>query len=225
MQLSVKDLASLLNVTERTIYRWIKEQKIPFYRIHDQYRFNRIEILDWATAHKINFSQMILQSSEENNAGFISLTESIKKGGIHYRVEGKDKKSLLSSVIDLLNLPEDVKKENLLNAMLLREELGSTGFGDGIAIPHARYPVVTHIPHPLVSICFLEELVDYGAIDGKPVNCLFTLISPTVRSHLKMFSRIAFILKDADVRNALMSQNSREVILSAIKNAEQSLGA
>ncbi|MFA5260639.1 MAG: PTS sugar transporter subunit IIA [Candidatus Omnitrophota bacterium] len=224
MQLSVKDLSQLLNVTERTIYRWIKQQSIPFYRIHDQYRFNRVEILDWATAHKINISQAILHEADENNVVLLSLTEAIKKGGIYYRVEGKDKKTLLGAVLDLLNLPDDIKKENLLEAMLVREELGSTGFGNGIAIPHARYPVVTHIPHAIVAVCFLEEPVDYGAIDGKLVSCLITLISPTVRSHLKMLSRIAYVLKNKDVVDAIVSQKSREPILTEIEKAEQSLG-
>lgn len=224
MQLTVKDLSKLLNITERTIYRWIKQQSIPFYRIHDQYRFNRIEILDWATAKKINVSQSILHDADENNTAALSLTETIRKGGIHYRVEGKTKKALLRSVLNLLNLPDDVKKESLLDAMLVREELGSTGFGDGIAIPHSRYPVVTHIPNAIVSICFLDEPVDYGAIDAKPVNCLFTLISPTVRSHLQMLSRIAFVLRNTDVKDAIVNQMSREVILSEIEKAEQSLG-
>jgi len=224
MQLNVKDLSRLLNVTERTIYRWIKQESIPYYRIHDQYRFNRVEILDWATAKKINISQGILCDVNEDSAAVLSLKETVKKGGIHYRVEGKDKKSLLSAVIDLLSLPEDIKKESLVEAMLVREELGSTGFGDGIAIPHARYPVVTHIPHAIVSICFLEEPLEYGAIDGKLVHCLFTLISPTVRSHLKMLSRIAFVLKNTNVKDALISQKSREVILTAIGDAEQLLG-
>jgi len=224
MQLNVKDLSKLLNIAERTIYRWIKQKRIPFYRIHDQYRFNRIEILDWVTAQKINISQGILQDSDENNIPEVSLSETIKKGGIYYRVEGKDKKALLTSVIDLLTLPDDVKKENLLEAMLVREELGSTGLGDGIAIPHARYPVVLHIPHTIVSICFLEGPIDYDAIDGKPVNCLFTLVSPTVRSHLKMLSRIAYVLKNTHVKNALVSQKSREIILSEIEKSEQLLG-
>ncbi|MCG2711574.1 MAG: PTS sugar transporter subunit IIA [Candidatus Omnitrophica bacterium] len=224
MQLSVKDLSKLLNVTERTIYRWIKQQSIPVYRIHDQYRFNRIEILDWATTQKIYISQEILQDDAENNCTILSLTETIKKGGIYYRVEGKDKKMLLNSVVNLLNLPEDVNRESLLNAMLIREELGSTGFGDGIAIPHARYPVVTHIPSAIVSICFLDKPIDYGAIDGKPVNCLFTLISPTVRGHLNMLSRVAFVLKNKNVKNAIVNQMSRKVILNEIEKAEQSLG-
>jgi PTS system nitrogen regulatory IIA component len=223
MQLSVKDLSQLLNVTERTIYRWIKQESIPFYRIHDQYRFNRVEILDWATARKINVSQAILHEPDEKDVMSQSLTEAVKKGGIYYRVEGKDKKTLLGTVLDLLNLPEDVKKENLLEAMLVREELGSTGFGNGIAIPHARYPVVTHIPHAIVGVCFLEAPVDYGAIDGKRVNCLLTLISPTVRSHLKMLSRIAYVLKSTRVIEAIVHQKSRDVILTEIAQAEQSL--
>ncbi|MFH1645186.1 MAG: PTS sugar transporter subunit IIA [Candidatus Omnitrophota bacterium] len=217
MQLSVKELSKLLNVTERTVYRWVKQQRIPFYRIHDQYRFNRIEILDWATAHKMNVSHRLLHDTDDNNFKEFSLIETIKKGGIYYRVEGKDKKMLLSAVIDLFNLPDDVKKQDLLDAMLIREELGSTGFGDGIAIPHARYPVVTHIPHALVSICFLEKSVDYGAIDGKPVNCLFTLISPTVRIHLKMLSQIAYVLRNPHVKEALENQASREIILREIE--------
>lgn len=224
MQLSVKELSKLLNVTERTVYRWIKEQSVPFYRIHDQYRFNRVEILDWATTQKINFSQGILYDSDENNVPELLLIDTIKKGGIYYRVEGKDKKTLLRSVLELLNLPDDIKKESLLDAMLIREELGSTGFGDGIAIPHARYPVVTCIPNTIVSICFLEEPIDYDAIDRKPVNCLFTLISPTVRSHLKILSRIAFVLKNTNVKDAIVKQMSREIILSEIEKAEQSLG-
>ncbi|MEW5895869.1 MAG: PTS sugar transporter subunit IIA [Candidatus Omnitrophota bacterium] len=224
MQLSVKELANLLKVTERTVYRWIKENSVPFYRVHDQYRFNRVDILDWATANRMNVSQVILNDSKETNALNLTLTDAIRKGGIYYRIEGKDKKALLGAVVELLNLPQDIKKESLLEAMLVREELGSTGFGEGIAIPHARYPVVTHIMHPIVSVCFLEKPVDYGAIDKMPVSCLFTLISPTVRSHLNMLSRIAHVLKNEDVKNALISQASRESILSFIEKAEQVLG-
>ena len=223
MQISVKELAAMLNVTERTVYRWIKEQTIPFYKVHDQYRFNRVDILDWATANKINVSHQIMNDSADDKMLDLNLSEAIKKGGIHYRIEGKDKEALLNAVINLLNLPDDVKKETLLEAILVREELGSTGFGDGIAIPHARYPVVTHIPSPVVSVCFLDKPVDYGSIDGKPVSCLFTLISPTVRSHLAMLSRIAHVLKDTGVKNALVAQKNRDFILTKIEKAEQAI--
>ncbi|MDP3980184.1 MAG: PTS sugar transporter subunit IIA [Chlamydiota bacterium] len=224
MQLSVKELAKMLSVTERTIYRWVKDQSIPFYKVHDQYRFNRVDILDWATANKIGVSHQIMNDSADKDIQKLTLAEAIKKGGIYYRIEGKDKKSLLSAVVEFLNLPDDVKRESLVEAMLVREELGSTGFGEGIAIPHARYPVVTHIPSAIVSVCFLDKPIDYGSIDGKPVDCLFTLISPGVRSHLDLLSRIAHVLRDTGVKNALVRQETRDMILSKIEKAEQSLG-
>jgi PTS system nitrogen regulatory IIA component len=76
----------------------------------------------------------------------------------------------------------------------------------------------------IASICFAEEPVDFGAIDGKPVQCLFTLISPTVRSHLKILSRIVFVLKDPKVKDALVNQKSREIIFNEIEKAERVLG-
>jgi nitrogen PTS system EIIA component len=64
MQLTVRDISKLLNISERTIYRWIKEKTIPAYKIHDQYRFNRSEIMDWATANKIGVSCEIFKEPE-----------------------------------------------------------------------------------------------------------------------------------------------------------------
>lgn len=225
MQLTVRDVSKLLSVSERTIYRWIKEQTIPAYRIHDQYRFNRAEILDWATANKIGISHEIFQEPEDTTTLVLKLTEALKRGGIHYRVNGKNKEAVLRSVVELLRLPEDVNQDLLLKVILAREELGSTGIGDGIAIPHARNPIVLNIPCAIISLCFLEEAVDFGAVDGKPVNCLFTLITPTVRTHLHMLSQIAFALKDPGVKEAIAKQSSRDVILAEIQRVEDTFKA
>ena len=77
-------------------------------------------------------------------------------------------------------------------AILAREALGSTGIGDGIAIPRVRNPIVLHLSRPIVTLCFLERPVDFGALDGQPVTTLFTLISPTVRAHLHLLSRLSY---------------------------------
>ncbi len=67
MQLTVHDVATYFNVSERTVYRWIDQKIIPAYKINDQFRFNRAELLEWATAQKINVSPEIFESqaSEE----------------------------------------------------------------------------------------------------------------------------------------------------------------
>ncbi|MCX5681885.1 MAG: PTS sugar transporter subunit IIA, partial [Candidatus Omnitrophica bacterium] len=195
----------------------------PAYRIHDQYRFNRAEILDWATANKIGISHEIFQEPEDKTTPVLKLTEALKRGGIHYRVNGKNKEAVLRSVVELLRLPEDVNQDLLLKVILAREELGSTGIGDGIAIPHARNPIVLNIPCAIISLSFLEEAVDFGAVDGKPVHCLFTLISPTVRTHLQMLSQMAFGLKDSGVKEAIARQSSRDIILAEIQRVENTL--
>ncbi len=223
MQLTVRDVSKLLNVSERTIYRWIKMASIPAYRIHDQYRFNKSEILDWATANKVGVSHEIFKEPEDTTAPAPTLTGALKRGGIYYRVSGKDKTTVLKSIIEMLQLPDDLNRDFLLQVFLAREELGSTGIGDGIAIPHARNPIVLNVPEAVISLCFLEEPVDFGALDGKPVHCLFTLITPTVRIHLQMLSQIAYALKDPQVKEKILQQSSREAIFSEIQRVENSI--
>src|SRR5512138_177749 len=177
MQVSVKDAASILNVSEKTIYRWIKQEIIPVYRINEQYRFNRSELLEWATSRRIPVHPDIFKEAVSSTAPLPSLTEALKSGGVAYRVEGTDAPTVLRSVVDVLKLQDEVDREFLYEVLLARETLGSTGIGDGIAIPHVRNPVVLHVAKPTVTLCFLEKPIDFKAIDSKPVNVFFTIVS------------------------------------------------
>ncbi len=222
MQLSVKDVVKLFNVSERTVYRWIKESDIPYYRLNEQYRFNRVEILEWATSRRLPVSPEIFQEEE---GPLLSLSQAIAAGGIHYRVGGADKKEVLRNVVELLRLPEEVDVSFLLQVLLARESLGSTAIGDGIAIPHSRSPIVLHINKPMVALCFLEHAIDFDALDKQPVSVLFTLITPTVRSHLHLLSRLAFALKDPQWLDIIRRQGTREEILDTLRTFEQSMNA
>jgi PTS system nitrogen regulatory IIA component len=225
MQLSVKDAASLLNVSEKTIYRWIKQETIPAYRINEQFRFNRAELLEWATSRRIQVSPDIFQEAEPSKMPLPALSDALKAGGVAYRVGGNDKPSVLRAVVDILNLAEEVDREFLYQVLLARETLGSTGIGDGIAIPHVRNPVVLHVSKPTVTLCFLEHPIDFKAIDGQPVDTLFTLVSPTVRAHLHLLSRLGFVLKNQDFTMALKRQASRDDLLDALSRAEATIAA
>ena len=224
MQLSVQDAAKALNVSTKTIYRWVKLQIIPVYQINEQFRFNRAELLEWATSRRIPISPDIFLE-RETVAPLPSLLDALTRGGIAYRLGGNDKPSVMRAVVDTLKLPEEVDREFLYQVLLARETLGSTGIGDGIAIPHVRNPVVLHITQPSIMLCFLEHPIDFGAIDGKPVNILFTLISPTVRAHLHMLSRLSFALQNEDFKSALKQQASRDVLFAAMARAEAVLPA
>src|SRR6266478_6849605 len=225
MKLTVRDAAQLLNVTEKTIYRWVKQGVISAYQINDQYRFNRAELLEWATSRKIAVSPQIFAEPEGGDAPPPSLSEALGAGGIYYRIGGNDKTSALRAVVDTMKLPEEVDREFLYQVLLAREALGSTGIGEGIAIPHVRNPIVLHLSRPMVTLSFLERPVDFGAIDGQPVSTLFTLISPTVRAHLHLLSRLGYALRDADFKAAVLRQAPREQIMETLKRAENGVAA
>ncbi len=223
MTLSVRDVAKLLSVSEKTVYRWIGQGTMPAYQVRDQYRFNRAEILEWATSRKIPVSPEIFAEPETNGVAMPSLLQALQFGGISYRVDGADKWAVLKNVVQLLQLPPEVDREFLYQVLVAREELSSTGIGEGIAIPHVRNPVVFHLSEPMVTLFFLERRVDFGAIDGQPVYALFTVISPTVRGHLHLISRLAYALRDQAFHNAIQRQGLREEIFDACKKVEDTL--
>lgn len=221
MQLSVKDVSQLLNVSEKTIYRWIKQKVIPFYCLNEQYRFNRAEILEWATSRHIQVSHEIF--AEPEAANLPTLSGAVRAGGVAYRVSGKDKETLLRSVVDVMRLPEEVDREFLYQVLLAREALGTTAIGEGIAIPHVRNPIVLHVSKPLITLCFLDTPVDFGALDGQPVSILFAMVSPTIRAHLHLLSRLSFTLQNQDFKDALTRQATREELLELLERIEGSL--
>ncbi len=223
MTLTVRDVARLLNVSERTIYRWIDQGTLPAYRIGDQFKFNRTELLEWATSRRMNVSAQMFAEPESAGVEPCKLSDALRAGGTFYRVEGDDKASALKSVVEVLRLPEGVDREFLYQVLLARESLGSTGIGDGIAIPHVRNPVILHVTQPMVALCFLERPIEFGAIDAQPVHTLFVLISPTVRAHLRMLSLLSFALREPSLKQLFKEQGSRGDILAAIERIESNL--
>jgi PTS system nitrogen regulatory IIA component len=97
--------------------------------------------------------------------------------------------------------------------LLARETLGSTALGDGIAIPHLRNPIVLPVPRATVCLCFLENPIEFGATDGKPVHTLFILVSPTVRDHAHQLSRLASFLREPGFRGAIERRAPGDEIL------------
>ena len=126
-------------------------------------------------------------------------------------------------MVEALPLPEEIDRELLLRLFLAREASASTAIGDGFAIPHVRNPIVLHVARPMVTLCFLEHPVDFGALDRKPVHVLFSLICPTVRSHLQMLSRLSYALQDQKFKEVLMRQGQREEILREARRVEAAL--
>ncbi len=221
MKLRVKDAAVLLSVSEKTIYRLVGQSKLPFHQVNHQVRFNRAELIEWATTNRMPVSpEMPL---EPDDASFFSLAKALELGGIHYRVQGRDKASVLRSIVDILDLPREMDRDFLYQVLLARESLGSTAIGNGIAIPHARNPITLHVRQPIVALCFLEHPIDFEAIDHRPVHTLFTIVSPTITAHLNLLSKLSFGLRTSGFAQAVARIGSREELLAEAGRLEDQL--
>jgi PTS system nitrogen regulatory IIA component len=222
MTLTVRDASKLLQVSQKTVYRWINQRIVPAYVVSGQYRFHRAELLEWATSRRLEVSVDILAEPESRDVPCPGMAEGLETGGVFYRVDGHDRESALRAVVELMRLPDEVDRAFLLRVLVAREALGSTGIGEGIAIPHVRNPIVLHVPRPSITLCFLEQAVEFGSLDGKPVRVLFTVVSPTVRAHLYMMSHVAFALRDPAFKEAVLREASRDEVFREARRVEAS---
>ncbi len=110
--------------------------------------------------------------------------------------------------------------DGVARAILGREELGSTGIGQGVAVPHTRHPTVDRL---LGTVALSRHGVDFAALDGEPVEILFLLISPPNQpgDHLRALENISRHLKDERFVNFLRQAKSREAIVELLAEADQ----
>ncbi len=216
MKLRLPEVARLLQESEETVSRWVREGVLPAHQIQEQYWFDRVDLQEWADARQHRVSPELF----ENGAASPRLHPALARGGVCYGVPGARREDVLAAVAALPGIPATVDRSLLLQLLLSREHLASTGLGDGIAVPHPRDPLVLGVTAPVVVLCFLEHPVDFHAVDGKPIRVLFTLLSPTVRSHLQVLSRLAFALHDRPLRALLDQLAPAEAILERVRVLE-----
>jgi PTS system nitrogen regulatory IIA component len=221
MQLTVHQAASYLGVKEATVRRWIALRGLPAHRVNERLHLNAIELWEWATENGIAVSRRLLDLARRRPDDVAPLSELLAAGGIHHDVGGEGKTAVLREIVARLPLPADADREFLVTVLEAREAMGSTGIGGGIAIPHVRNPIVLHIDAPFVTLCLVRHPVDFDAVDGKPVHALFTLISPSVPTHLRMLAQLGFVLRDDGLRKLLGERAGAFELLACVRALEQ----
>lgn len=222
MFLKVNDLATAVGVDEKTVLNWIKNKGLPAHKQDDRYQVNRVDLLEWATNHGITIPPEIFAASNET-PDRPRVSEALVQGGIFYDLPGDTPETALREVVYRLKLPPSLDPEFLLQTLLAREALGSTAFGNGIAIPHVRNPIVGQTNESAISLCFLKNPIDFDAVDGQPVTILFTLVTPNVKAHLHLLAKLAFLLHDQHVQELLHRPGSEAEIMTAIRALEETI--
>jgi len=220
MQLTIPQATRYLDVDEETVHRWIRERGLPAHRLNERLYLNAIELWEWATENGVQVSRDLLDRERERPEAIPTLAVMLAAGGIHHDVPGADRSSALREVVIRLPLPVEVDRDFVTAVLEAREAMGSTGIGDGIAIPHVRNPILLQVGEPSVTLCLLRTPVDFDAIDGQPVHALFTVVSSTVPSHLRILARLGFALHDERLRELLRTRAAAPAILGRIEEIE-----
>ncbi len=135
-------------------------------------------------------------------------------------VPGGSKKRVLEQIATLVARDlTDLDAQDIFENLIAREKLGSTGFGNGIAIPHCRLP---GCQAPISAVLHLDAAVDFDAIDGAPVDLLFVLLVPEAATdeHLELLRQIASMLDRAEVRERLRQAQSNEGLYQVVVDVQ-----
>lgn len=220
MQLTPREAASYLGVTEAVLRRWIAQRELPVHRANEREYLNAVEVWEWAVEHNVAVSRSLLDRARRNPDELPPMSELLRRGGIVHDLPGTDTPGALRALVQHLPLPAEIDRDFLFSILEAREAMGSTGIGDGIAIPHVRNPIVLQVEAPFVTLCLLRQAVDFGAIDGQPVHALFVVVSPTVPGHLRALAQLGFLLRDDVLRGLLRDRAPEHAIMTRIVHLE-----
>ncbi|GHV84788.1 hypothetical protein AGMMS50230_03960 [Spirochaetia bacterium] len=146
------------------------------------------------------------------------LSALLRQGGIYYDLPGRQPKEALAALVNAV--PPAANKEQLLKAVLEREELMPTAMGNGIALPHPRNPVITDEASQFAALAFTKTPIDWGALDGKSITAIMLIVSASAKLHLSSLQRITFFCRDEGFARLLERCAPAEEILGYIEKTE-----
>ena len=150
----------------------------------------------------------------------MQLADFLDLDAIKTSLPGGNKRSLVQQLANLAGQRLGIDAAAIVAALNEREQLGSTGFGQGVAIPHAK---IDGLPEIYALFARLGEPVDYKAIDGRPIDLVFLLLSPpdAGAEHLKALAAISRVTRDAATLERLRGARSRDALAAVLMGADE----
>ncbi|MBF0302883.1 MAG: PTS sugar transporter subunit IIA [Desulfamplus sp.] len=231
MRRALTEIADDLGLNLDTLERWIRQGKIPVNKHGSIGIYNELEFHRWAEKHRKtqmhpNNDHALQKEQDDQSENILSpsvLLSALKRGGVFHNIVGKTKDEVIDAVIDIIPDFSGKDRDEIRHQLMEREKLASTGIGKGVAIPHPRNPLANGLTNPMIITCFLENSVDFDAIDDKPVSVLFVILSPSVETHLNLLSRLSFCLRDSNFMAFLHQKPDADLFLNRIKDMERDI--
>ena len=217
MDLTVRQAAEHLGVSESQAQRWMAERGLPAHEANERLVLNAVELWEWAIGQGITVSRSLLEHARRDATEAWSLSEALSAGGVFSDIEAADKRGVLREFVARFPFPPQHDRARLLGVLEAREAHGFTAIGDGIAIPRTRSPIILDIDHPQLAVCLLRHPLEFHAADGAPVHSVFMVASPTVAIHFRVLAHLGLLLRDDTLRGLLRRRASAAEIIDRIK--------
>lgn len=207
MKLGVREAAKVLNVSETVIYRWVDDDEIPFVMIQHHPMFHRVELLEWAIETELPLDADLYEHEHDQ-----PLTAALQRGGGRVLVDG------LESAVGALAGGDRELVRAVISAR--QGEMFTTRAAERIAIPRPRSPIICPDVSPLVALWWTERALVF---EGVSVNAVFTCITPTIRHHLALLSRLSRALHDRAIVAAARQPENFEQLISEVRRFEREI--
>ncbi len=237
MLLRVREIASLFSVSEDRIFNWINRENLPARQVNEIYGANTTEIIEWAISRRrrisaAQFSSFVVpkvatemlgeggdSKTGDDKASICRLfAAGLAAGGIVPVAAGASLADVFYVVAERLEIGAAERAE-LVDVMTARERLVQTPAGNGVAVPHPRYPLLMNLPQPVILVGQLDRALEMGAADKQPIDLVFFLCCRTMAEHLLLLAALSEVLGDDGFVSLIRERASLQKLLEWVKVA------
>lgn len=214
--MTLSEVAEYLKLSERTVLRLVHKNDIPGSKVGNQWRFSRSVIDDWLLA---NIGNSNTEMAGNNKKYLIS--EFLNPEYILLDIKPGDKETIFKQLLEPFVRNKIITNPLLsINKLMYREQINSTGIGNGIAFPHIRNPKENSPDLQPIVVGICKEGTDFNSVDLIPVTLFFLLCTNKESVHLNIMSRLGYLLRNESLKNALINVSTGEDFIKILKKNE-----
>jgi nitrogen PTS system EIIA component len=224
--MTVKQLATYLNVNERTILKLVQDGALPGVKVGNQWRFRKAMIDTWLDDQMLGITPRHVESTRpELSPRMLSLTSCFEESHILPTLSGRTKNSVIVELASHAQKLGLVRSETwFVGALIQRENVMPSAIGNGLAFLHTLRRHPEQIAKAFMVLGRCNEGVDFDSLDGKPTHLFFVLGLRYDELHLPWLAKLVQMLAQADVVGSLLQAADATALYDALIEAERKLG-
>ncbi|MCF7943690.1 MAG: PTS sugar transporter subunit IIA [Spirochaetia bacterium] len=222
--MTLAEVAEYLKLSDKTILKMVKAREIPCAKISNQWRFLRSLIDDWLIAKMEVIPKNDLSRLIEQQADQVPLSRLITAAGIITIPDQATRDTALLCLTDTASELSIISDSLTVHRKILeREEMISTGIGNGFAIPHMRTPSSLVTGGPRIIIGIASKGIEYNSLDGLAVRMLFLILSDSEIVHLRIIAKLTQMLSRKKTAASLLKSETPQEVYRIIAEYDRSL--